>query len=506
MKKALILPDTIQACHEIIISQARLIEQLQRRAFGGSLKDRAVKYEGPSLFDEYNEEAQLEANAKLEKVSSEIDKETNKRREEAKSHAEKRSKRPEKYNTYGLPVQEKVVYPEGINIEEYDIIKQDEINILHLQPQRLWVEKIITPVLRRKSDKNLPCPEIIRAPRPHNIIGGGHVGADLLATLIDNKFNHHLPEYRQVKMFSELGLQLPTSTVNDWIHAAANVLYPLYECQIEAVLSGKYVQVDEVPWNIADRKGKSCRKGYAWQFRDVSPHPKGTYFYYYKGRRTGEIPRTQLRGYQGVIQNDGYKVYNEFENVPGITVLACMAHIRRKFIDAQKSNPLACEAVKYISSLYKLEECLKLENADAERIRSERQRLALPLLEGLETWMQTALMTCTPKDPLATAIKYALSLWTRVKRYTEDGNYLIDSNPVEQGQRPSVLGCKNYLFSQNDRGAEDNAIFYTFVVSCQCLDKNPYHWLKDTFEQLRPNMEEEELIKLLPYNYKNKTT
>lgn len=89
MKKTLILPDTIKACHEIIISQARLIEQLQRRAFGGSLKDRAVKYDGPSLFDEYNEEAQLEASAKLEKVSSEIDKETNKRREEAKFHAEK---------------------------------------------------------------------------------------------------------------------------------------------------------------------------------------------------------------------------------------------------------------------------------------------------------------------------------------------------------------------------------------------------------------------------------
>jgi len=160
----------------------------------------------------------------------------------------------------------------------------------------LWVEKTITPILRRKSDKNLQSPEIIRAPRPHNIIGGGHVGADLLATLIDNKYNHHLPEYRQVKMFLELGLRLPTSTVNDWIHAAANVLYPLYECQIEAVLSGKYVQVDEVPWNIADRKGRSCRKGYAWQFRDVSPHPKGTYFYYYKGSRAGEIPRARYDG------------------------------------------------------------------------------------------------------------------------------------------------------------------------------------------------------------------
>ena len=61
MKKTLILPDTIPACHELIISQARLIEKLQRRAYGGSLKDRAMKYDGPSLFEEYDEQAKLEA-------------------------------------------------------------------------------------------------------------------------------------------------------------------------------------------------------------------------------------------------------------------------------------------------------------------------------------------------------------------------------------------------------------------------------------------------------------
>ncbi|MDE5883109.1 MAG: transposase domain-containing protein, partial [Muribaculaceae bacterium] len=70
-----------------------------------------------------------------------------------------------------------------------------------------------------------------------------------------------------------------------------------------------------------------------------------------------------------------------------------------------------------------------------------------------------------------------------------------------QGQRPSVLGRKNYLFSQNDRGAEDNAIFYTFIVSCENLGVNPYQWLKDTLEQIRPDMEESQLIELLPYNY-----
>lgn len=501
MKRTLILPDTIEACHEIIISQARLIEQLQRRAFGGSLKDRAVKYEGPSLFAEFDEEAKLAAAKKMEKVSKEVDAEAEKRRAEAKAETNGRGKRPEKYNTYGLPVEVKKVYPEGINPEEYEEIGQDETNVLHLEPQRLWVEKTITPILRRKADKNAPSPVIVQAERPHGIIGGGHVGADMLATLVVNKFNYHLPEYRQVKMLAEQGLKLPTSTVNDWMHATANVLYLLYESQREAVLAGRYVQIDEVPWNIADRKGQACRKGYAWQFRDVSRHPRGTWFYYHKGSRAGEIPRTQLRGYEGAIQTDGYKVYDEFEHVRGITVLACMAHVRRKFVDAQKSNPLAAEAVKYIATLYTLEENLKASGATVDEIRTERRRLAAPLMDSLEVWVQTALMTCTPKEPLAVAIKYALALWPRLKRYTEEGYYHIDSNAVERGQRPSALGRKNYLFSQNDRGAEDNAIFYTFMVSCEHLGINPYRWLKHALENIRPDMDEDDLIQLLPYNF-----
>ena len=303
-------------------------------------------------------------------------------------------------------------------------------------------------------------------------------------------------------MFAELGLKLPTSTVNDWIHATANVLYPLYETQREAVFAGHYVQVDEVPWNVADRKGQSCRKGYAWQFLDASPHSRGTYFYYYKGSRAGDIPRTQLRGFQGAIQNDGYNVYRQFENLPGITTLACMAHIRRKFIEAQKSNPQAAEAVKYIATLYTLEENLAAANATAEEIHRERQRLAVPILNGLKLWMELALTTCTPKDPLAVAIKYALSLWPRVMRYTDDGTYRIDNNPVERGQRPCALGRKNYLFSQNDRGAEDNAIFYTFIVSCETLGINPYDWLRDTLDRIRPDMDESQLTLLLPCNYK----
>ncbi len=341
MKRTLELPDTIEACHEIIISRARLIEQLQRRAFGGSLKDRAIKYDGPSLFDEVDEKAMLAAKKELEKASKDVDEAAQKRRAEAKAQSQGRGNRPEKYNIYGLPVETKTVYPEGVDIDDYDIIGQDETNVLHPEPQRLWVEKTVTPILRLKRDKGAPDPEILPAGRPHSIIGGGHVGADLLATLVDNKFNHHLPEYRRQDVlrarYKAPDLDRKRLDARHGQRALSSVRKPARGGD-----GRKLRPIDEVPWNIADRKGQASRKGYAWQFRDVSPHSRGTFFYYHKGSRGGEIPRTQLRGYRGVIQNDGYKVYSEFENVPGITVLACMAHIRRKFVDAQKSNPLGC--------------------------------------------------------------------------------------------------------------------------------------------------------------------
>lgn len=500
MKKPIELPETIEACHAMIIAMAQQIAQLQRRAFS-SLKDRTIKYDGPSLFEEYDKEAELARKKELDKAKEEVDAAARTRREKARKDTQAR--RPAKYNTYGLPEVERTVMPEGVgNVEDYEIIGTDTTRLLHMEPARMWVEKIVRPILRLKSEKDALAQRLVQAPAPRCIIGGNHVAADLLASLVVNKYAYHLPEYRQVRMMAEMGAGIPPSTINDWIHRTAQALYPLYESQCEAVLSSRYLQVDETPWKIADQKGKPCRNGYAWQFRDVSAHSRGTFFYYHKGSRAGEIARAQLRDFRGTIQTDGYKVYHYLDTVPGVTTLACWAHVRRKFVEAQPANPLAGEVVNYIATLYTLEENLQEAGADFEQIKAERQRLAVPILDGIEAWMHAAYATCTPKEPLAKAIQYALSLWPRLKRYTEDGRYRIDSNPVERGQRPSALGRKNYLFSQNDRGAEDNAIFYTLLVCCDIFSIPPLQWLTDVLNRIHTDMEEDELVKLLPCNYK----
>ena len=473
---------------------------LERRLFGAK-SDRLTYVnpdDQPGLFDEMFKEAMDEKASQIDKMADDIEKESQKRRKSAK----KKPCRPAKYRYTGLEERTTTMMPGNINIEEYDIIGKDVSRILHYEKSKVWVEIIERPIFRLKEDKNVPAPQICQAKAPEAVIGGNHVGADMLAQIVIDKYRYHLPEYRQVKRYADLGIKLPTSTINDWIHAVASKLDPLYEALRHDILEGDYLQIDEVPWRIADKPGKS-RRGYAWQFLDNRPQSHGLYFLYMNGSRAGTIPRAELLNFHGAIQTDGYGVYDYFEYQDNVTLLGCMAHVRRKFTDAQNTHPqLAAQAVKWIEVLYKLEANLKAEGADFERIATERQTKAIPIMDAMEKWMQNVHTQCTPSDSMGKAIDYAYKLWPRLKRYALDGRYHIDNNPVERSQRPSVIGRKNYLFSKNDSGAVDNAIFYSLIESCDLVGLEPLKWLTDVLTKLNDDTSPEQIRLMLPYYYK----
>lgn len=473
---------------------------LERRLFGAK-SDRLTYVnpdDQPGLFDEMFKEAMDEKASQIDKMADDIEKESQKRRKSAK----KKSSRPAKYRYTCLEERTTTMMPENINIEEYDIIGKDVSRILHYEKAKVWVEIIERPIFRLKEDKNVPAPQICQAKAPEAVIGGNHVGADMLAQIVIDKYRYHLPEYRQVKRYADLGIKLPASTINDWIHAVASKLDPLYEDLRRDILEGDYLQIDEVPWRIADKSGKS-RRGYAWQFLDNRPQSHGLYFLYMNGSRAGTIPRAELLNFHGAIQTDGYGVYDYFEYQDNVTLLGCMAHVRRKFTDAQNTHPqLAAQAVKWIEVLYKLEANLKAEGADFERIATERQTKAIPIMDAMEKWMQNVHTQCTPSDSMGKAIDYAYKLWPRLKRYALDGRYHIDNNPVERSQRPSVIGRKNYLFSKNDSGAVDNAIFYSLIESCDLVGLEPLKWLTDVLTNLHDDTSPEQIRLMLPYYYK----
>ena len=100
------------------------------------------------------------------------------------------------------------------------------------------------------------------------------------------------------------------------------------------------------------------------------------------------------------------------------------------------------------------------------------------------------------------ALDYAYNLWPRLRRYADNGIYQIDNNAVERNQRPTVMGRKNYLFSKNDKGAVDNAIFYALLESCDIVGVNPLEWLTHVLKNLHNDTPPEQIKQLLPYYYK----
>lgn len=123
-------------------------------------------------------------------------------------------------------------------------------------------------------------------------------------------------------------------------------------------------------------------------------------------------------------------------------------------------------------------------------------------MEAMEQWMIVASTQCTPSDSMGEALDYAYRLWPRLSRYALDGRYQLDNNGVEQGQRPTVMGRKNFLFSKNDCGALDNAIFYSLIGSCEAVGIEPLKWLTDILEKLTDDMSPEQVRALLPFYYK----
>jgi transposase len=369
---------------------------------------------------------------------------------------------------------------------------------LDYTPGKLLVRRYIRPKYAKVVADGTGYTEVIIAPLPDFPIEKGIPAPGLLAQILVDKHVDHLPIYRQIKRYQRDGVKLSASTISGWLDATADLLRPLGNELIKAVLSGDYVQADETPLPVLNGETKgAAHTGYLWAYH--SP-PDQLIFYDFQPGRGKEGPIHLLKDYTGYLQTDGYGVY-EHAAIGGrkeITLIHCMAHARRYFEKALDNDKQRAEHVlREMQLLYAIERRIKEGNMPAGQILELRVQEALPVLQQLKTWLQANYSQVLPKSPIGKAIAYSLPRWDRLSLYTTDGRLQIDNNPVENAIRPVALGRKNFLFAGSNEGGKRLALFYSLLASCKKQQVNPWEYLKDILERM-PTTKISQLRDLLP--------
>jgi transposase len=344
----------------------------------------------------------------------------------------------------------------------------------------------------------------LTAPRPPSPIPRGLAGPGLLAHVIVSKFCDHLPLYRSERMLARFGVSLARSTLCDWLALSATLLRPLWELLKARVLQSFVIQTDDTPVRVQAQAGAAAHQGRLWVQVGDAGHRHLVYLY--SPNWEGQWPQAFLAGYTGYVQGDAYAGYDALFASGAAVEVGCWAHARRKFFEAQKTDPAgALYALGVIRQLYAVEKEAAEQASERELPRAKfealrlrlRQEKSVPLLKSFGEWLEKQAAALLPKSPLAEAVGYAQNQWAALQRYTTAGILEIDNNAAERALRAVAIGRKNYLFFGSDVGGETAAVLYTFTQTCQVLGIEPWHYLRDVLERL-PSHPPERLAELLP--------
>ena len=327
--------------------------------------------------------------------------------------------------------------------------------------------------------------QVITTSKPPAPIDKSPFGASLLAWIISAKFERHLPTYRHQEMLLEpLGMWLSRPLLCQLLKGCARTLKPLVQRLLQEILLSYVVQADETPVRYLGGAPGKALLGYLFGYGGDADH---RYLGYdFRPSRNRDGPAEVLATYRGVLQTDGYAVYESLVNeAPGrLRTAGCWMHARRGFDEARytTSHPVMEETLARIQLLYDIEDRAK-ELTASER-HALRRKESRPIVDRLFARWQEVRSELRPTSKLAEAIGYALNRPVALQRFFEDGRIELDTGHLERSLRGPVLGRRNYLFFGSLQGGRTAASLYSVVQSARLHRLDVTGYLTDVLRRL----------------------
>jgi transposase len=343
-------------------------------------------------------------------------------------------------------------------------------------------------VIEHHQVKYGPAPEVaaerqiatVVAPMPPRALDDCAASAGLLAQILVQKYEYHLPLYRQEDVFQQAGLWIPRQTLCDWVLKSAIALQPIADELMRQIGAGPVMGLDDTRLKCRGEKGSGYFQAYVWTF--TNPDVPGVVFRFTPGRSAQQL-QVHLEGVQArYLIGDAYAGNSAAAREAGLDVIhgGCWAHVFRYFRDAEKEGgQIARLFLRDIGALYAIEDEAgesKLNAMARLALRRARGRPILARIFGRTLGWRDAFST---SGKMAKAIKYLRNGRKALKCFLLDGRVPLDNNSCENAIRPVAVGRKNFLFAGSVRGGEAAAIMYSVIGSCRAADVDRWEYLRD---------------------------
>jgi len=339
---------------------------------------------------------------------------------------------------------------------------------------------------------------VVSAKGTPKLIDGSNVSSSMFAHLVVSKIVDAVPIERVGKQLARHGVDIASSTLNEWYNRCGQEVVFLQDVAKQALLSSQMISLDDTPMPTKnDEAPRGITRGRLWLYLgDVSR----TAYCEYSPDWKGTHPQRVLQGFAGPIQNDGYSgLHALFCARDAPPRVGCNDHSRRKWVEALRIGDNRAERVIALyGALYAVEreaKALRLNAADTLALRRER---SVPVWKALCEEVDRLAALGERKSPLGKAITYFQRQRPRLEIFLSNGILPISNAHVERLLRIVALFRKNSLFIGAPKAGPRYAALLTLALNCVLCDVNPFTYFTELFDRIAAGWPNARAAELLP--------
>ena len=322
--------------------------------------------------------------------------------------------------------------------------------------------------------------------------------ASMLSFLVTSKILDGLPIERVANQLRRFGVDLATSTLNDWFGYASAFFVMIVQRLREELRGSQLISIDDTPLLALNRDHpKNIQRGRQWMY--IGDNCNVIYCEYTEDWK-GSHPKKVLEGLNCDIQSDGYGgISSLFRAEGGPRRIGCNDHSRRKFVKAlEQGDSRAQDVIDLYRLLYAVERRAREAKLGVAAVLALRQSESVPIWEKLEAEVSRLKPLVGKNSPLGKAVTYFDRQGPTLCVFLEDGFLPISNAHVERQIRTVAICRKNSLFVGSLEAGERFSVLLTIMLNCMLVGANPYDYMADVISKIASDWPTSRLDELLP--------